>query len=294
MSAIIRPFERYSALLQPSVSFLALLFWGMCGGASFADDLKPVAPAFSLGFARAKSVTEADGKITGAWATSGHQACGENNPVSTFETATLVQLTANIRCQNGEVVYTAMHRSQPKPADGSCVFDYVTVSGMIPVFFQDTTARVRAAPEMLAVAKAALPNFQHVYGTQQAGGMAALIGWSPAPPNVSSEDLKKNMVALVEQKKRAAGEANYRFDAAQDDPFALYITQDYVDGGVQRRDAGFDAIVGAKCIYSAKFTAKRQSDDDANWQAVRAEFDRMRRVIKNHEAGLPWAVDGVK
>jgi hypothetical protein len=245
-----------------------------------------------IGFALAKSVSEGNGKIAGTWWSSIPAPCAPNmNPpaVTVTDTSLIARFTIAGTC-NGQPEYFMMRRAQPIVVpDGACAFDYVTIGGMIPGVFQEVTEKT-APPGGLDAFRKALLNLHHVFATQQAGGVLALIGWSDQPIAATSSDAEKRVHADVER-LRSAGLANYKIEV--DAPWALIDVRDYEDGGKPRRDTGMNLIDGRGCLFSAKFSRARDPEDNV-WSEINSEFERMRRVIGNYESGKPWVLSGAK
>lgn len=243
-----------------------------------------------MAWSLAKFVHEANGKLSGAWIGSSAACAVRQVPITEIDTALLVRLTVAGTC-NGEPEYLMIRRAQPiVVADGACAFDYVTVGGMIPGVFQEITEKTAPAGAM-ATFRQALPNMRRVFATKQAGGFIALLGWSARPLAGSSAASEKTLLDEAGH-AQSAGQLDYKVLA--DTPWALVNFRNYDDKGKQARDVGMDVVTGRNCLFSIKFAGHRHPGDDGVWASIDTEFQRIRRVIANHEAGKPWAVSGAE
>ncbi|HXZ00508.1 MAG TPA: hypothetical protein VEI03_10940 [Stellaceae bacterium] len=264
-------------------------------GASAAADETLRATMPSVAWSRATFVKELEGKIAGAWATSAATACSGKPAVTYVETASLTRLQVAGKCQDGEELFLYMRRAGPAPAaQDACSFDYATIGGLIPGAFEEVTEK-RVGPATMAELYKTLPNLRRAFATKQGGGYVALIGWTDLPAGSSSAEVESALVELAEQRKRTtAAQGAYSYAVDREFPAAIVATSNYEDGGKPLRDFSMDVIANEKCMFSIKFTGDRHADDARNWQVMQGEFARIRRVIRDHEHGLPTAVSGAR
>lgn len=247
-----------------------------------------------MGWSRGKSVKEADGRVVGGWSGSIASACMTRPPVTYVDKATLTQLRTVGKCQDGDEIVVFSRMPAPPPlAIGACSFDYVTLDGVIPGVFQEVTQTVAANPEGLAAMRKSLPNLRRVFAAKQAGGFLILLGGTDLPTDYSRYSLShavKTLAASAEIAKKANSVASdFTYVIAKDLPVSVVTTTDYSDGGKQRRDLAMDVIANKKCMFSIKFGSSRDPNDGAKWQSVQGEFQRIRRVIEDHEGPVAFA-----
>jgi hypothetical protein len=138
------------------------------------QDAKPYSQI--MGWSRGQFVTELDGKVIGKWAPSVVGPCVNDLPATYVDRAAVTQLRTVGKCPNGEDIVVVSRIPRPPPlVVGGCEFDYVTIDGIIPGVFQETTRMLVANPEALAAARGTLPGLRRVFATKEAGGVVALL-----------------------------------------------------------------------------------------------------------------------
>jgi hypothetical protein len=300
------------ASLDRSCALVALLNAGLVSatamtacGASAAEQPQSPAPAASTAqpatparaaWSRGSLVKEVDGKLIGGWTTSMVQVCSAPPPLTSVEAASIVRLNVTFKCADGEEIYGYFRREGPPPAPtGPCAFAYVTIGGLVPRIFQDLPS-TPDKPAAFAALRQALPSLRRALGVKLDGVYLALIGWTDTSIYDSATEAEKNLVAAAELTTRTGtGSSSYKIE--RDTPTAIVVTTDYAEAGGKRRDVGLHVIAGKACVFSIKFSTRLMPGDavnDGNWKSIEDELDRIRRVIRDHEAGLPTLVSGVK
>jgi hypothetical protein len=255
---------------------------------------QPIQSTSLLGWSRGKLVKEVNGRIAGGWANSVLSACAGETPTTYIDAASLTRFQIVGKCPDGDAIYFYTRRAQPlPPSNDACSFDYVTVGGIIPGIFQEVVETSANADAMRGLRKA-LPNMRHAFATKQGGGYVALVGWTVLPPGSSVEESEKTLSESAERAKKAVAVTESTYTVDHEAPISLISITDYQESGQQRRNAGMDVIANEKCLYSIKFSGARHPGDDDNWRSIQSEFQRVRRVIKDHEGGLPTAISGAK
>lgn len=275
--------------------FFATAFIATCliGAPAAAEDA-PKASVPAIGWSRAAFVIEVNGEIAGAWAASIVSACRTKPAITYVETASLTRLQIAGKCRDGEEVFLYTRRTGPAPAtDGACSFDYVTIGGLIPSVFDEVTEK-SAGPKTMAELRKALPNLRHAFATKQGGGYVALIGWTELPLESTAAQTETALVQSAAQRQKTAAEGDYSYSVEREFPISIVSTNNYADGGKKLRDYAMDVVASQKCMFSIKLTGDRHAGDDGNGRAIQGEFARIRRVIRDHEHGLPTAVSGVR
>ncbi len=180
-----------------------------------------------------------------------------------------------------------------------CNFNHLVEE--LPIFTDYTTDVTSVAIEKRDtwdLMKNALPNVKRVF-TANDPYFLVLLGWGASFDRLdkfSRDQLESKFseIAEVGQSNASRLGQDYEFLFSPDDPFTMYVTLNYIDGGEPYRDVALDVIATPKCVVSMKISGKTNELGDRHWAFFDKQINGLREILSTRYGGVQLSEEGSK